>query len=74
MARVMRVVRLGQGVDVTGRLDEAAIERTWSAVADYAVQIRQAGAERVRMVATSASRDASNAEASSSPAWSIDSA
>ena len=29
---------------------------------DYAAQIRQAGAERVRMVATSASRDAENAD------------
>jgi exopolyphosphatase/guanosine-5'-triphosphate,3'-diphosphate pyrophosphatase len=61
VTRVMRVVRLGEGVDVTGRLAPAAIERTWSAVADYAAQIRQAGAERVRMVATSASRDAENA-------------
>ncbi len=62
VARVMRVVRLGEGVDVTGRLAPAAIERTWSAVEDYAAQIRQAGVERVRMVATSASRDADNAE------------
>ena len=62
VARVMRVVRLGEGVDVTGRLAPGAIERTWSAVEDYAAQIRQAGAERVRMVATSASRDAENAD------------
>ena len=46
VARVMRVVRLGEGVDVTGRLAPGAIERTWSAVEDYAAQIRQAGAER----------------------------
>ncbi len=62
VTRQMRVVRLGQGVDVTGRLDDAAVERTWRAVSDYAEQIRAAGADRIRMVATSASRDADNAE------------
>lgn len=62
VTRVMRVVRLGEGVDVTGRLAPAAIERTWAAVADYAAQIRAAGAQQVRMVATSASRDAANAD------------
>ena len=62
VTREMRVVRLGQGVDVTGRLDDAAVRRTWDAVSDYAEQIRQAGAERIRMVATSASRDAENAD------------
>lgn len=61
VARVMRVVRLGEGVDVSGSLSPAAIERTWEAVADYAEQIRDAGAHEVRMVATSASRDADNA-------------
>ncbi|MFN8184769.1 MAG: Ppx/GppA phosphatase family protein [Candidatus Nanopelagicales bacterium] len=62
VVRVMRVVRLGEGVDVSGRLSPAAITRTWDAVSDYAAQIRGAGAQRVRMVATSASRDAENAE------------
>jgi exopolyphosphatase/guanosine-5'-triphosphate,3'-diphosphate pyrophosphatase len=62
VVRVMQVVRLGEGVDVTGRLSAAAIERTWTAVADYAEQIRGAGVQAVRMVATSASRDADNAE------------
>lgn len=61
VARVMRVVRLGEGVDVTGSLSTAAIERTWDAVADYADHIRASGAHQVRMVATSASRDADNA-------------
>ncbi|MDQ1655997.1 MAG: exopolyphosphatase / guanosine-5-triphosphate,3-diphosphate pyrophosphatase [Cryptosporangiaceae bacterium] len=60
--REMEVVRLGQGVDRTGRLAPEAIERTRVALASYATAIREAGAERVRMVATSASRDASNAE------------
>ena len=62
VTRVMRVVRLGEGVDVSGRLAPAAMQRTWAAVEDYAGQIRAAGAQQVRMVATSASRDAENAE------------
>lgn len=60
VTREMRVVRLGQGVDVTGRLAPEAMERTWAAVADYADQIRASGAAATRMVATSASRDAEN--------------
>ena len=58
--REMRVVRLGQGVDATGELAPEAIERTRLALVDYAGVIRDTGAERVRMVATSASRDARN--------------
>ena len=60
--RRMEVVRLGQGVDATGRLAPEAIERTRVVLAQYAVQARELGAERVRMVATSASRDAANRE------------
>lgn len=60
--REMRVVRLGQGVDATGRLADEALERTRAAVADYAVIARRKGAERARMVATSAIRDAENRE------------
>ena len=60
LAREMRIVRLGQGVDATGRLDPAAIERTRVALVDYAAQIRDLGATAVRMVATSATRDADN--------------
>ena len=58
--RRMEVVRLGQGVDATGRLAPEAIERTRVVLAEYAAQLRELGAERVRMVATSASRDAAN--------------
>jgi exopolyphosphatase/guanosine-5'-triphosphate,3'-diphosphate pyrophosphatase len=61
VARRMEIVRLGEGVDQTGRLAPEAIERTRVALADYAAQIEELGAERVRMVATSASRDAANA-------------
>ena len=60
LLRRMEVVRLGQGVDATGRLAPEAIERTRVVLAQYAAQARDLGAERVRMVATSATRDAAN--------------
>ncbi|BDT97635.1 Ppx/GppA phosphatase family protein [Nocardia sputorum] len=60
--REMRIVRLGQGVDATGSLAPEAIERTRAALADYAALMREAGVGRVRMVATSATRDAANRE------------
>lgn len=60
--REMRVVRLGQGVDATGRLAPEAVERTRVALADYAGVITRTGADQVRMVATSATRDAANRE------------
>ncbi|WP_244871859.1 Ppx/GppA phosphatase family protein [Catellatospora sp. TT07R-123] len=62
LAREMHIVRLGAGVDRTGRLDPAAIERTRIALAEYTGLIARHGADRVRMVATSATRDAANAE------------
>ena len=58
--REMRIVRLGQDVDRTGMLAPEAIERTRLALVDYAALIASHGASRVRMCATSASRDASN--------------
>ncbi|MFW0784548.1 Ppx/GppA phosphatase family protein [Gordonia sp. CPCC 206044] len=58
--REMRVVRLGQGVDATGRFAAEAIERTRVALADYVEILLSLGADRVRMVATSATRDAAN--------------
>jgi exopolyphosphatase/guanosine-5'-triphosphate,3'-diphosphate pyrophosphatase len=60
VVREMRIVRLGQGVDRTGRLAPEALERTRAALADYAAMIRSHRAGRVRMVATSATRDAAN--------------
>lgn len=60
--RENRIVRLGRGVDATGVLDPEAIERTRVALADYTAILRGAGAEKVRMVATSATRDAANRE------------
>ncbi|MEU9418475.1 Ppx/GppA phosphatase family protein [Streptomyces sp. NPDC051577] len=58
--RRMTIVRLGQGVDKTGRLAPEALERTFAACREYAAVIKELGAERVRFVATSASRDAEN--------------
>ena len=58
--REMRVVRLGEGVDRTGLLDPAAIERTRCALVDYAARCRELNVDAIRMVATSATRDAGN--------------
>jgi exopolyphosphatase/guanosine-5'-triphosphate,3'-diphosphate pyrophosphatase len=58
--RRMEIVRLGEGVDATGRLSDGALERTFAACEAYAALITSYGATRVRFVATSASRDASN--------------
>ncbi|WP_371674508.1 Ppx/GppA family phosphatase [Streptomyces sp. NBC_00289] len=58
--RRMTIVRLGQDVDRTGRLAPEALERTFTACREYAEVIRGLGAGKVRFVATSASRDASN--------------
>jgi exopolyphosphatase / guanosine-5'-triphosphate,3'-diphosphate pyrophosphatase len=60
LLRRMEVVRLGQGVDATGRLAPEAIERTRRVLAEYADQARELGVTAVRMVATSATRDAAN--------------
>jgi exopolyphosphatase/guanosine-5'-triphosphate,3'-diphosphate pyrophosphatase len=59
--RRMEIVRLGQGVDATGRLAPEALDRTLHALAGYAKIIKATSADAVRMVATSATRDAANA-------------
>lgn len=58
--REMRVVRLGQGVDATGVFASEALARTRAALVDYAGLLAAHGVARVRMVATSAARDAAN--------------
>jgi len=60
--RRMVITRLGRGVDATGRLDPDAIERTIEVLREYQGLIDEHGVERTRIVATSAVRDASNAE------------
>lgn len=61
VVRAMEIVRLGQGVDVTGRIAPEAMQRTLRVATVYAQRCADAGTERVRFVATSASRDAQNA-------------
>ena len=61
VVRRMEIVRLGQGVDQTGRLAPEALARTMTVLRDYADVIARSGARAVRMVATSATRDADNA-------------
>jgi exopolyphosphatase/guanosine-5'-triphosphate,3'-diphosphate pyrophosphatase len=58
--RESQIVRLGQGVDATGRLADEALARTFGAMDQYAATIRAHGATRVRVCATSAVRDAAN--------------
>jgi exopolyphosphatase / guanosine-5'-triphosphate,3'-diphosphate pyrophosphatase len=62
VTRQMRIVRLGEGVDRTGRLSPAALDRTMAALSEYAGLIAGARPEAVRMVATSATRDAVNSQ------------
>jgi exopolyphosphatase / guanosine-5'-triphosphate,3'-diphosphate pyrophosphatase len=61
VVRRMEIVRLGQGVDQTGRLAPEALARTMAVLREYADVIARSGAHAVRMVATSATRDADNA-------------
>lgn len=60
--RELRTVRLGEGVDATGRLTTQAIDRAWSAMAHFAAVVRSSGVVDLRVVATSAIRDAVNAD------------
>jgi exopolyphosphatase/guanosine-5'-triphosphate,3'-diphosphate pyrophosphatase len=61
VVRRMEIVRLGQGVDAAGRLAPQALERTAGVLRDYAAVIAAREVHAVRMVATSATRDAENA-------------
>jgi exopolyphosphatase/guanosine-5'-triphosphate,3'-diphosphate pyrophosphatase len=58
LARDMVITRLGQGVDSTGRLDPGALRRTMDVLEQYVRRARALGAERTRVGATSAVRDA----------------
>jgi exopolyphosphatase/guanosine-5'-triphosphate,3'-diphosphate pyrophosphatase len=60
LERRMEIVRLGQGVDQTGRLAPEALERTFAAMRGYAKLIDAHDTEKIRVVATSATRDAEN--------------
>ena len=58
--RTMEIVRLGEGVDETGHFSDAALARTANALEGYATIMDIERVNKVRMVATSASRDAAN--------------
>jgi exopolyphosphatase/guanosine-5'-triphosphate,3'-diphosphate pyrophosphatase len=60
LERLMRITRLGQGVDATGRLADEAVARTVEVLREYREVMDRHGVSRVRMTATSAARDASN--------------
>ena len=60
--RLMRIVRLGEGIDRTGEFSPAALERTFTVLDEYAQVLAEHGVTRARFVATSASRDARNRE------------
>ncbi len=62
LVREMRMVRLGQGVDRSGRLSDAALERVFEAIDTYAGLIAEHDVARTRFCATSAARDADNAD------------
>lgn len=62
LERLMRITRLGQGVDRTGRLAEEAIGRTLSVLAEFREVMDERSVVRARATATSAARDAKNAD------------
>lgn len=62
LEREMRITRLGEGVDATHRLSRSAIDRTLAVLHEYRLMIEKHAVTRVRVVATSAARDAENVE------------
>ena len=62
LVRELRIVRLGQDVDRTGRLADEALVRVFAAVDEYAAVIAAHDVDALRFVATSAVRDANNAD------------
>lgn len=71
LERLMRITRLGKGVDAAGRLDPEAIARTVSVLRDYRKVMDDFGVDRVRMSATSAARDAANRDDFFGPATDV---
>ena len=60
LTRLMRITRLGQGVDRENTLAPEAIARTVAVLQEFRRSMDHLGVARVRMVATSAVRDAAN--------------
>ncbi len=71
LEREMRITRLGEGVDAKGLLAPTAIARTLQVLREYRATIDERGVAGVRIVATSAVRDAHNAEEFMEPAAAI---
>ncbi|MFT4010221.1 MAG: exopolyphosphatase [Nocardioidaceae bacterium] len=61
IVRDLRMVRLGEGVDRTGRLGDAALARVFGAIDEFAAVVAERDVQAMRFCATSAARDASNA-------------
>ena len=62
LPRIMRVVRLGEGVDVNHAFSQAALERVYAAIDEFADLLARYQVDALRFVATSATRDARNRE------------
>jgi exopolyphosphatase/guanosine-5'-triphosphate,3'-diphosphate pyrophosphatase len=71
LERLMRITRLGRGVDATGELAAEGVEATLAVLREYRGVLDRRGVDRVRMTATSAARDASNRELFFGPAAAI---
>lgn len=69
--RLMRITRLGRGVDATGRLDAGAVERSLEVLAEFRSVLDRYDVSSVRMTATSAARDAVNRDDFFDPAEAI---
>jgi exopolyphosphatase/guanosine-5'-triphosphate,3'-diphosphate pyrophosphatase len=61
LVRDLRMVRLGQDVDRTGRLAYDALARAFGAIDEFKAVVDAYDVQRIRFCATSAARDASNA-------------
>ncbi|MGD0273981.1 MAG: Ppx/GppA family phosphatase, partial [Gaiellaceae bacterium] len=62
LERRTTITRLGEGVDRSGSLSEAGIERVFETLAGYLEIVGELGADRALALATSAVRDASNGD------------
>lgn len=71
LERRMTITKLGEGVDESGHLSDAAIGRTLAALRDYRALMDRHGVVRARATATSAARDADNAAALMQPARAV---
>lgn len=60
--KISTIVNLGEGVDRSGELAPAAIERVATCVGDYAATARELGAAAIACTLTSAARDAGNSD------------